>query len=768
MSTALAQPQQTLVYPQNAIAFPNYNPAPVVNNQIEQQQPLNQTNPELTGKILVKLEILNEKMDHLKTLTQANNQALPNIDTSVLLQGIQRIVKENEQYKKDLFEKSAKIEEQNGKITELLTKSQSYVEKSHEILELKNSSFQQTAEKSTYKILELEEDKLRLTSDLSKLTSQISELNLQMNRMQKEEFDTKQKLNDVSKTVDSYKQENERLLVDNADLRTKLDNTSNELKKERQLRKSLEIKIERTEEENTEFRSEMSSNQKSSEEKRRKVELEKKQLENEMDTLKRQHLTEINELKEKINKLKANSNEEQSERVNQIEADLNKEWQQRLQSALKQTEQKYERQLASIQEEKQNAEKQQIDLEKLVKSLKSSQSKYDTEIDSLKHKLEESAIVKEKYERLQAQALVMKERYESRIKELLEAEPDVEIIAEQMKKLMNVVYRKLKAQIKPDEYYQGFGILTAMLKIIKTVTLKLVDAKASDNVSEKILEVDDVDYFSEYIYKPIVPVVDKPAVNEIPTVTEPAQQLKEKSEPEFNTNTNSEASYVHIEEKQTKERVDALHSQQAHIPIHTEVSKESQEVILRNIPDDDRQEEEEDDDIQLITEENEEKENLVNQIKSIYLHSHQENLGVDEVAVRSRSSTIKEPEPSIENDNPNTEHKVENETQLETDLHHEEKEQTETQNEASPTKHVDLNDVPDDDFQSEESSPIATFKIDKEEDEEGAQSKSYISDDQANKPPVKNKLFDDEDDEDAEEIEAKDRTEVSNKHTAQK
>jgi FK506-binding protein 15 len=105
------------------------------------------------------------------------------METNVLLQNIQRIVKENEQYKKDLYDKSNKIEEQNAKITELLMKAQNYVEQSHQILELKNSAFQSNAEKTVNKVLELEQDKMRLTGDLSKLTAQISELNLEVNKM---------------------------------------------------------------------------------------------------------------------------------------------------------------------------------------------------------------------------------------------------------------------------------------------------------------------------------------------------------------------------------------------------------------------------------------------------------------------------------------------------------------------------------------------------------------------------------------------------------
>ena len=48
----------------------------------------------------------------------------PNMESSVLLHNIQRIMQENEHLKKDVFEKSARIETQNMKIAELLERNQ--------------------------------------------------------------------------------------------------------------------------------------------------------------------------------------------------------------------------------------------------------------------------------------------------------------------------------------------------------------------------------------------------------------------------------------------------------------------------------------------------------------------------------------------------------------------------------------------------------------------------------------------------------------------
>ena len=48
----------------------------------------------------------------------------PNMEAGVLLHNIQRIMQENERLKKDVFERSTRIESQNVKISELLERNQ--------------------------------------------------------------------------------------------------------------------------------------------------------------------------------------------------------------------------------------------------------------------------------------------------------------------------------------------------------------------------------------------------------------------------------------------------------------------------------------------------------------------------------------------------------------------------------------------------------------------------------------------------------------------
>lgn len=434
------------------------------------------------------------------------------METAILLHNIQRIVKENEQYKKELYDKGNKIEEQNAKITELLTKAQNYVEQSHMYLESKNNSLQTSAEKNQLRLLELEKEKMHLTTELTQLTSQVSELNLEIAKLKKDDFEMRQQLTEVSRNTDQHKQNVERLLVENADLQTKHDTVMAELKKERQLRKSNETKLQLNEEEMAELRTSLANGQKINDERRKKIELDRAQFDREIEELKRSHADELEALKEKLNRLRTNANDSQAEKMKQIEDDLNREWQAKLEKTQEQIEQKYERRLASVDAEKADLKQQLAQSNELVKTYRADLSKHQSELAKMAENVNDLNVIKDKYERLQSQALLMKERYESRIKELLDAEPDAEVIGEEIKKLMNLMYKKLKAQIKPELFYSGNGILTAMLKIIKMITLQVLNPEQSTD--------EEVDYFSQHIYvAPPPPVIV--SVQQEPVKSEP-------------------------------------------------------------------------------------------------------------------------------------------------------------------------------------------------------------------------------------------------------
>ena len=87
------------------------------------------------SKITTKLDDVLSRLDKLRdegvaggggssALALKGSSAAPNMEATVLLHNFQRIIQENEHLKKDVFEKSARIETQNLKIAELLERNQ--------------------------------------------------------------------------------------------------------------------------------------------------------------------------------------------------------------------------------------------------------------------------------------------------------------------------------------------------------------------------------------------------------------------------------------------------------------------------------------------------------------------------------------------------------------------------------------------------------------------------------------------------------------------
>ena len=83
---------------------------------------------------------------------------------------------ENERLKKDVFEKSARIEQQNEKIADLLERNQKAVEQGNQLIEQRTDTFKQTTASAHARVLELEQEKVSRTQELHELTAKFGAL----------------------------------------------------------------------------------------------------------------------------------------------------------------------------------------------------------------------------------------------------------------------------------------------------------------------------------------------------------------------------------------------------------------------------------------------------------------------------------------------------------------------------------------------------------------------------------------------------------------
>ena len=85
----------------------------------------------------------------------------------------------------------------------------------------------------------------------------------------------------------------------------------------------------------------------------------------------------------------------------------------------------------------------------------------------------------------------------------MESGPDPEAVGAQLKRLMNSLYRQLRAQIRPELYYSGNGLLVGLLQVIKMYTVRAVQGLAAGAEAEgEAFEehVSQMDLFSMHVY----------------------------------------------------------------------------------------------------------------------------------------------------------------------------------------------------------------------------------------------------------------------------
>uniref|UniRef100_D4A6E5 peptidylprolyl isomerase n=1 Tax=Rattus norvegicus TaxID=10116 RepID=D4A6E5_RAT len=102
------------------------------------------------NKVADKMDHLMTKVEELQKHSTGNSMLLPSMsvtmETSMIMNNIQRIIQENERLKQELLEKSSRIEEQNDKISDLIERNQRYVEQSNLMMEKRNNSLQTATE----------------------------------------------------------------------------------------------------------------------------------------------------------------------------------------------------------------------------------------------------------------------------------------------------------------------------------------------------------------------------------------------------------------------------------------------------------------------------------------------------------------------------------------------------------------------------------------------------------------------------------------------
>ncbi|XP_037707085.1 FK506-binding protein 15 isoform X2 [Choloepus didactylus] len=410
------------------------------------------------SKVADKMDHLMTKVEELQKHSAGNSLTIPSMsvtmETSMIMNNIQRIIQENERLKQELLEKSSRIEEQNDKISELIDRNQRYVEQSNLMMEKRNNSLQTATENTQAKV----------TEELAAATAQVSHLQLKMTVHQKKETELQMQLTENLKETDLLRGQLAKLQAKFTELQETSEQAQSKFKNEKQSRRQLELKVTSLEEELTDLRAEKESLEKNLSERKKKSAQERCQAEEEMDEIRKSYQEELDKLRQLLKKARVSTDQAAAEQLSLVQAELQTHW-----------EAKCEHLLASAKDEHLQRY-QEVCVQR----------------DANQQKLMQ---LQEKCLALQAQVSALSEQNEQHIKEMEKDKSQMSGLeaaatdpSEKIKKIMNQVFQSLRGEFELEESYNGMTILGTIMNTIKMVTLQLLnqqERKKGESSSEE-------------------------------------------------------------------------------------------------------------------------------------------------------------------------------------------------------------------------------------------------------------------------------------------
>ncbi|XP_026177677.1 FK506-binding protein 15 isoform X2 [Mastacembelus armatus] len=418
------------------------------------------------GKVADKVDQLASKVDDLQ-----RQGSLPmgvssmSMETSMIVHNIQRIVQENECLKKEVFEKSSRIEEQNRKIGELINQSQRYMEQSNLLLEQRNDSLKSSSEQNQARLLQAEQDKVRLTEDLASSTARLSQLQLEVSAHQQKAAELQSKLNSVVQENESHYQRITTLETQLEELKEAADRAQAQYRSEKQRRKEMEQRVNNMEEELQDLKTDKEGLERTLLERKKKWQAEHQHRDEEVEELRKSSQQELDSLRAQLRRARTNTDNTASEQLSQLQAELEEEWKGKCEQMLACAKKQSSRELAELTEQR----------------------------DALQDKL---AQLQEKYTSLEPQGVAVRETLKRRVaeleKKLAQQESSGDTAAE-VKRVMNGVFHSLRGEFDLSESYSGQAVLGVIVTTIKNVTLQLLSGtdRSSLRPSEKEKEVEE-------------------------------------------------------------------------------------------------------------------------------------------------------------------------------------------------------------------------------------------------------------------------------------
>ncbi|XP_039530573.1 LOW QUALITY PROTEIN: FK506-binding protein 15 [Pimephales promelas] len=436
------------------------------------------------GKVADKMDHLSSKIDDLQKQGSVS-LGLSNVsmETAMIMHNIQRIIQENECLKKEVFEKSSRIEEQNRKISELINQNQRYVEQSNLMMEQRTDSLKNSSEQNQTRILQAEQDKhalplelswdqARLSEELASSTARVSELQLDLSSQQQKITALQTKLSAALLDAQQHNTHIATLEAQMLELRETADRVQGQYKMEKQKRKELELKLNNTEEELQDMKTEKDSLERTLSERKRKWQAERQRCDEELEEVRRTSQQEMESLRSQLRKARTSTDHAAAEQLSQLQADLEQEWQVKCDQTLAAAREQHRRETTELTEHRDTLQLKLTQLQEKFNTLRQSRdSEEQRSLQQDRDQGDELQAWRQKCCALEERvALMMKMQEETRDSEM-EKKTDT---AGEVKRVMNGVFQSLRGEFDLNETYEGSAVLRVLVNTIKSVTLQLL------------------------------------------------------------------------------------------------------------------------------------------------------------------------------------------------------------------------------------------------------------------------------------------------------
>ncbi|XP_076005579.1 FK506-binding protein 15 isoform X2 [Genypterus blacodes] len=488
------------------------------------------------GKVADKVEHLASKMDDLQRQGSLSmGMSGMSMETSMIMHNIQRIIQENECLKKEVFEKSSRIEEQNRKIGELIHQNQKHMEQSNLLMEQRNDSLKSTSEHNQARVLQAEQDKVRLTDDLASSTARLSQLQLEASIHQQKALELQGKLTSALQDGENHCKRVAAMETQLEELKEGAEKVQAQYRSEKQRRKEMELRGNNMEEEVQDLKTDKESLERTLSERKKKWQTERQRRDEEVEELRRSSQQEMDNIRAQLRKARTSTDNAASEQMSQLQVELEEEWKRKCEQAVASAKEQHSRDTAELIEQRDTLEQKLVQLQEKFTVLK--QSRDSEEQSFLQHQSQNQGLqsLQEKYAALEQQAGSVKEKLEGQVAELeqkLEENQNSGDTTAEVKRVMNGVFHSLRREFDLSESYSGEAVLAVIVGTIKNVTLQLLNGTAGSSLSTKEEAAEEEDEAEESDVKGEEKVQEKVHVNGERSVKEEEEEEEEEGKEE--------------------------------------------------------------------------------------------------------------------------------------------------------------------------------------------------------------------------------------------